>query len=108
MYNIEIITMCGDTMIVFDSEFYRDGPDDKEYFYPEDGAYGIRENIGSYTHYITDGRTVWRAAGILFVERPLTQHAVIELLGLWLEMDNPAVIVWENGNAIQGVASDYS
>jgi hypothetical protein len=42
------------------------------------------------------------------VDRPRSQHAVIEMLGLWLEMDNPAVIVWENGKVVDGVASDYS
>jgi hypothetical protein len=95
-------------MIVYDNEFCRNGPDGKEYFHPEDGVYGFRENIGSNTNYITDGRTVWRVERILFVDRPRSQHAVIEMLGLWLEMDNPAVIVWENGKVVDGVASDYS
>jgi hypothetical protein len=87
-------------MIVYTDEFRRVGPDGREYFFPEDGDYGVREDIGTNTCYITDGSTVWRADRIMYMDGPDNQHSVIEMLGLWLEFDEPAVVVWENGGKV--------
>jgi hypothetical protein len=97
---------------------HKAGPDGEEYCFPntadgDPGEYGYRMGEQTTPHkgnttsayYITDGDVVWRCAGIMYMELPEDNEELASTLECWEE---DAVLVWEDGKAVEGVDSDYN
>jgi hypothetical protein len=87
---------------------YRVGPDGEEYYFPlnengrDVGDYGYREGeiTGSFKGnttsavYITNGYSVYRCAGIMYMEVPESEYELQETLEGWLENDDEVELVF--------------
>jgi hypothetical protein len=121
-YNSYMVNYVGEQSMYADDNsnlVYKAGPDGEQYCFPNDadgdaGTYGYREGEQTTPHqgsstaafYITDGYTVWRCAGIMYMEVPESNYELEETLDCWLEDDDEIMIVWEDGKVVNRLASD--